>query len=98
MSTTQRPFGPFGEVLAALMRSRGLDVSPESVRNLAIDSGIDPGDLEGEMYARRGEESALSALASGTHALSWVLSLTQAERGLFALAFSRLRDVTPEEI
>ena len=94
--STQRPFGPFGEVLAAIMRSRGLQVSPESVRNLAIDSGIEPQDLEGEMYARGGEAGGLNVLAGDAHALTWVLSLTQAERGVFALALSRLGSVKPE--
>lgn len=66
---TTEGFGPFGVVLAELMRPRGLDATHETVRTLALDAGIDPEDLEIEMYARPGQESGLSPWSGDNHAL-----------------------------
>jgi hypothetical protein len=83
-TTENMGFGPFGEVLAELMRTRDLTPNPETVRTLAIDAGMDPVDLEHAMHA----EGGLSALSGDAHALSWVLSLSGPERDVFARGFA----------
>jgi hypothetical protein len=83
---TSREYGPFGEVLAEIMKTRGLTPDTEAVSNLAICAGLDPLDLEREMYALPRENGGLNALAGDTHALTWMLSLTEPERSVLSLA------------
>lgn len=66
MTLTTRNPGAFGEVLGELMRVRGLEPTPENVRDLAERAGFDPDALEQSMEA----VEDLGPLTGLDHALS----------------------------
>jgi hypothetical protein len=87
-TTTTGGFGPFGEVLAELMRTRGLVPDEETITALALDAYMDPHDLDHEMRAPRRGSNRVNPITGDTHALAWVLSLTEPEKCVFGEAFS----------
>jgi hypothetical protein len=87
--TTHEDYGPFGEVLAELMRTRGMEPSPETVRTLALDAHIDPDLLYREMHVKTLEEPSGMC---GCHDLDIALALTEAEKGVLARAYTFLKE------
>jgi hypothetical protein len=85
---TETGFGPFGVVLAEIMRTRGLEPTPQGIRTLAADAGVDPEDLAREMRARGYQDGGLSAIAGDNHKLAWVLCMTEPEKTVYAQGFT----------
>jgi hypothetical protein len=85
----EKDFGPLGMVLAEIMRTCGLEPSPQGIETLAVDAGINREDLLREMRAGEGHDGGLRANAGDNHSLAWVHSTTEPEMKIYARGFAR---------
>ena len=89
--TTTEARGAFGEVLAELMRSRGIEPTPENIRALGERSGLDADVL---LANARGDRS--DDLLGGLSGLDRELALTELEKGEIAFAYAYEEHIPPD--